>query len=225
MNGNYFPLSFQWHNSIDEINKAEWNQIFAGNILKSFEFFKAQCDADIENTQFMFLVVKWDNKTLAIVPSFTYRLKLDIIASTTVRKFSETVKKRFPNFLSIKIFGVGSLASTCEQHIGIVNNLDNATYQSVCQIISEQIKQKSKELKIKLVFVKEAPQSELQNIKMILQSDYYFYDSLPTNMIPLFTEVMPYPSGLRRKERYRYRDLESKFEKNTTGKKLLIFLN
>lgn len=223
MSDKYLPLSFQWHSSIDEINRMDWDRIFSGNILKSFDFFKAQCDADIEYTQFMFLTVSSKNETLAIVPCFTYRLKLDVIASPSVRKVSDTVKKRFPNFLSVKIFGVGSLASTCEQHIGIVKNLDNATYLSVCRIISEQIKQKSKELKIKLVFVKEVPESQLSEIKQVLSKDYYFYDSLPTNIVPLFPEVLPYPSGLRHKERYRYRNLTSKFEKNYCWEKVTDF--
>ena len=223
MSDKYLPLSFQWHSSIDEINRMDWDRIFSGNILKSFDFFKAQCDADIEYAQFMFLTVSSKNETLAIVPCFTYRLKLDVIASPSVRKVSDTVKKRFPNFLSVKIFGVGSLASTCEQHIGIVKNLDNATYLSVCRIISEQIKKKSKELKIKLVFVKEVPESQLSEIKQVLSNDYYFYDSLPTNIVPLFPEVLPYPSGLRHKERYRYRNLKGKFEKNYYWEKVTDF--
>ena len=73
MSDKYLPLSFQWHSSIDEINKMDWDRIFSGNILKSFDFFKAQCDADIENAQFMFLTVSSKNETLAIVPCFTYR--------------------------------------------------------------------------------------------------------------------------------------------------------
>lgn len=223
MNDKNLTLSFQWHNSIDEINKLDWDSIFSGNILKSFDFFKAQCDADIQNVQFLFLVVKSNNRTLAIVPCFIYRLKLDIIASPTVRKFSNIIKKRFPNFLSVRIFGVGSLASTCEQHIGIVAGLESNIYQSVCELISKQIKKKSKELRIKLVFVKEVPESQLSEIKQVLSKDYYFYDSLPTNIIPLFQEVLPYPGGLRRKERYRYRNLKGKFNKKYLWEKVVDF--
>lgn len=223
MSKNKLPLSFQWHNSIDEINKMDWDRIFYGNILKSFDFFKAQCDANIENAQFMFLVVRSNNITVAIVPCFTYRLKLDVIASSSVKKFSSIIKKRFPNFLSVRIFGVGSLASTCEQHIGIVAGLEINIYKSVCELISEQIKKKSKELKIKLVFVKEVPESQLSEIKQVLSNDYYFYDSLPTNIVPLFPEVLPYPSGLRHKERYRYRNLTSKFLKNYYWEKVTNF--
>lgn len=223
MSDKYLPLSFQWHSSVDEINKMDWDRIFSGNILKSFDFFKAQCDADIENVQFMFLVVRSNNITLAIVPCFTYRLKLDVIASPIVKKISSVIKKRFPNFLSVKIFGVGSLASTCEQHVGIVAGLELNVYQSVCKLISEQIKKKSRELRIKLVFVKEVPESQLSEIKQVLSKDYYFYDSLPTNIVPLFPEVLPYPSGLRRKERYRYRNLKRKFGEDYYWEKVVDF--
>lgn len=123
----------------------------------------------------------------------------------------------------MRIFGVGSLASTCEQHIGIVAGLELNIYQSVCELISEQIKKKSKELRIKLVFVKEVPDSQLNDIKKILSDDYYFYDSLPTNIVPLFQEVLPYPSGLRRKEHYRYRNLKSKFGEKYFWEKVTDF--
>lgn len=223
MSTNHLALSYNWCNSIEEINKEDWDRIFQKNMLKSFAFFKAQYNAEIEGASFMFLVVKSNDITLAIVPCFTYRLKLDVIASPLIRRISEVVKKRFSNFLSVRIFGVGSLASTCEQHIGIADGLDKDTYRSVSEVISEQIKKKSKELKIKLVFVKEVPESQLSEIKRILSKDYYFYDSLPTNIVPLFPEILPYPSGLRRKERYRYRDLKSKFEKKYHWEKVIDF--
>lgn len=223
MSTNHLALSYDWCNSIEEINKEDWDRIFQKNILKSFVFFKAQCDAEIEGASFMFLVVKSNDITLAIVPCFTYRLKLDVIASPLIRRISEAVKKRFPNFLSMRIFGVGSLASTCEQHIGIADGLEKDTYRLVSEVISEQIKKKSKELKIKLVFIKEVPEGELSGIKQILSGDYYFYHSLPTNIIPLFPEVLPYPSGLRHKERYRYRNLKGKFEKKYYWEKVTDF--
>ncbi len=223
MSTNHLALSYDWCNSIEEINKEDWDRIFQKNILKSFAFFKAQCNAEIEGASFMFLVVKSNDITLAIAPCFTYRLKLDVIASPLIRRISETVKKRSPNFLSVRIFGVGSLASTCEQHIGIADGLEKDTYRLVSEVISEQIKKKSKELKIKLVFIKEVPEGELSRIKQILSRDYYFYHSLPTNIIPLFPEVLPYPSGLRHKERYRYRNLKGKFEKKYYWEKVTDF--
>lgn len=212
MNEQQKLLSYNWHHSIDEIDRKSWEAIFNSNILKGFDFFKAQCEANIEGANFMFLTVSIESTIFALIPCFTYRLRLDVIASPSLRKFSNTIKKQFPNFLSVKIFGVGSLASTCEQHIGIVEGLDENLYRSVCRCISEQIKIKSRELKTKLVFVKEVPESQLSYIKDILSSGYYFYDSLPASIIPLFQEVLPYPSGLKHKERYRYRVLKHRFE-------------
>lgn len=223
MNEQQKLLSYNWHHSIDEIDRKSWEAIFNSNILKGFDFFKAQCEANIEGANFMFLTVSAESTILAIIPCFTYRLRLDVIASPSLRKFSNTIKKRFPNFLTVKIFGVGSLASTCEQHIGIVEGLDENLYRSVCRCISEQIKIKSRELKTKLVFVKEVPDSQLSHIKDILSSGYYFYDSLPTSIIPLFQEVLPYPTGLRRKEKNRYMQLTNQFDELYYWEKIIDF--
>lgn len=223
MNKEQKSLTYNWHHSIDEIDRKSWESIFKGNILKSFDFYKAQCKANIKEAQFMFLTVSSENTINAIIPCFIYRLKLDVIASPSFRKFSNAIRKHFANFLSVKIFGVGSLASTCEQHIGIKSALDDTLFRSISKCISDQIKIKSREQKTKLVFVKEVPESQLSYIKDILSSDYYFYDSLPASIIPLFEEALPYPSGLRHKERYRYRTLKRRFEDLYSWEKVVDF--
>lgn len=216
-------LIIQWYKSIDSIGKDKWNEIFPENILKSFDFFKAQSESEVKDVNFLFLVIEEENKVLAIAPCFTYRLSLDVMASTKIRKITKHIKKIFPKFLSIRILGVGSLASSCEHHIGIVSGLSTNVYKTISKIISDEIKIKAKQSKSKLVFVKEVPSGDLLTVKDILKSEFYFYNSLPASIVPLFPEILPYPTGLKRKQRYRYRNLKKHFSENYYCEKIIDF--
>ncbi|MCA1744687.1 MAG: peptidogalycan biosysnthesis protein, partial [Bacteroidales bacterium] len=83
--------------------------------------------------------------------------------------------------------------------------------KAVGTIISEQILLKSKELSHSLVFIKEVPHGELEELQKLLSKDFCFYDSLPNCYIPVYNEMAPYPCRLREKERYRYRQLKKRF--------------
>lgn len=74
---------------------------------------------------------------------------------------AKMIRRIFPVFFSLKIFGVGSLASSCEQHIGILDGLTKEKYGMVREILNKQIKGKSKQLKIPIVFIKEIPHHDL----------------------------------------------------------------
>ncbi len=115
------------------------------------------------------------------------------------------------DFLYINILGVGSLASTCEHHIGIVKGLKDSEYLEIYGIISNQIKLKSRTEKNKLVFIKEVPQSQLHFVKKVFSKDFHFYYSLPNCIIPVFEETRPYPQALKRKGRQRYNSIVNKF--------------
>lgn len=215
-NSNDFQfIKYMWYDSIDFISEMEWTQIFGKSIIKGYNYFNATEKSRIKNCNLLFLKIEKEGKILAIVPCFTYKLCLDVIAPVFVKKISEKLRLIYSNFLKIKIFGVGSLASTCEHHIGINKDITLNDLLITQEIISRQIKAKSRELKHKLVFIKEVPDSQLQGVKNILSKGFYFYDSLPNCFIPVH-DVSPYPSGLKRKERQRYRTLKKEFDSKYT---------
>ncbi len=202
----------EWCNSISEISPNDWDSIFENQVLKSYSFFKSTEEAKPPGASFLYLKISRKKEILAILPCFTYKLSLDVLAPDFVKRITKKIKTVFPDFLQVRILGVGSLTSTCSQHIGISKNISEGEYCILKKIISEQIRLRSKALKHKIVFIKEVPYGELDFVKMFFTNDFYFYNSLPCCHVPVYKELTPYPSALRRKERQRIKTLRGKFD-------------
>lgn len=162
-----------WYETIDSIPENVWNNIFSNNILKSYKFFKVMEQSNIPNCTYSYLCIYRNEIIVSIIPCFTYRLDLLILTPIFIKNIGRFFRKLYPKFLHTKIFGLGSIASTCEQHIGIASNLDDNDIKFVKEIITEQVERRSKELKCKLVFVKEVPESQLELTKKLFSKDFY----------------------------------------------------
>lgn len=200
-----------WYDTINSIPENVWNSIFSNNILKSYKFFKVMEESNIPNCTYSYLCIYREEIIVSIIPCFTYKLDLLILTPTFIKSIGGFFRKFYPNFLHAKIFGLGSIASTCEQHIGIASNLDDNDIKFIKEIIVEQVEHKSKELKCKLVFVKEVPESQLEFTKKLFSNDFYFYYSLPQCVIPIISNITPYPVGLKRKQIQRFVKLTRRF--------------
>lgn len=200
-----------WYDTINSIPENVWNSIFSNNILKSYKFFKVMEESNIPHCTYSYLCIYREEVIVSIIPCFTYKLDLLILTPTFIKSIGGFFRKFYPNFLYAKIFGLGSIASTCEQHIGIASNLDDNDIKFIKEIIVEQVEHKSKELKCKLVFVKEVPESQLEFTKKLFSNDFYFYYSLPQCVIPIISNITPYPVGLKRKQIQRFVKLTRRF--------------
>lgn len=193
-----------WHDTIDSIPENVWNNIFSDNILKSYNFFKVMEQSNIPNCIYSYLCIYRNDIIISIVPCFTYYLDLLILTPGFIKNIGGLLRKFYPKFLQTKILGLGSVASTCEQHIGIASNLDGSDIRYVKEIITEQVERRSREFKCKLVLVKEVPESQLELTKKLFSNDFYFYYSLPQCVIPIISNITPYPVGLKRKQKQRF---------------------
>lgn len=200
-----------WYNTIDSIPENVWNNIFSNNILKSYKFFKVMEQSNIPNCIYSYLCIYRNEIIISIVPCFTYWLDLLILTPGFIKNIGGFLRKFHPKFLQTKILGLGSVASTCEQHIGIASNLDGSDIKCVKEIITEQVERRSREFKCKLVFVKEVPESQLELTKKLFSNDFYFYYSLPQCVIPIISRITPYPVGLKRKQNQRFVKLTKRF--------------
>jgi hypothetical protein len=209
MNKHIFPIRSSWVDSVNQIDEKDWELIFGKSKIKSYSFFKSMEEACFEEATFTYLKIHDEEKTLSIIPCFTYRLKLDVL-SPSLKKIAAPVRRILPNFMSLKIFCAGSLVSTCEHYIGILNNLSQEQSAIVKEILNNQIKDRAKQFKAPLVFIKEIPQHDLVSVCREL-TDFYFYDSLPTSFIPVGGDCEPYPAALRKKERKRYKKSREDF--------------
>lgn len=193
-----------WYDTIDCIPENVWNNIFSNKILKSYKFFKVMEESNIPNCNHSYLCIYQEEIIISIIPCFTYQLDLLILTPRFIKSIGVFFRKFYPKFLQTKILGLGSIASTCEQHIGIDSNIDDNDIKLVKEIITEQVEFKSRELKCKLVFIKEVPESQLVFTKRLFSNDFYFYYSLPQCVIPIIASITPYPVGLKRKQNQRF---------------------
>lgn len=200
-----------WYDTINSIPKDVWDHIFDNKMLKSYKFFKVMEESNIPNCAYYYLCIYRKDRIVSIIPCFTFRLDLLILTPKFIKSLGAFFRKFYSKFLQIKILGLGSIASTCEQHIGIASNLDNNDINFVKEIITEQIECKSRELKCRLVLVKEVPESQLEYTKKLFSTDFYFYNSLPQCVIPIIDCITPYPAGLKRKQNQRFVKLLRRF--------------
>ena len=200
-----------WHDTIDSIPENIWNNLFPNKILKSYKFFKVMEESNIPNCTYFYLCIYREDIIVSIIPCFTYRLDLLILAPNFIKSIGRFFRRFYPKFLQAKILGLGSIASTCEQHIGVASNLNDNDIKLIKEIITEQIEYKSRELKCKLVFIKEVPESQLEFTKRLFSNDFYFYSSLPQCIIPIISNITPYPVGLKRKQIQRFVKLTRRF--------------
>ncbi|MDR1707107.1 MAG: hypothetical protein LBR46_03800 [Prevotella sp.] len=203
-----------WNSTIDTISTSEWEEVFEKKIVKSPLFFKASELATIPDTSFLYLKITRENKVFAIIPCFTYNLSLDILAPTLIKRILKFLRLFFPKLLRIRIFGIGSLASTCCQHIGIRKNISEDDFNLLSNIITNEIKSKAKKLKHRILFLKEVPANKLEEIAKVFKNEFHFYYSLPNCYIPTLRDFSPYPLALKRKERQRIRNMKEKFNKS-----------
>ncbi len=206
--------TFEWCTTIDGITPENWQIIYGSDVIKSREFMKANEIAGFADVKFYYLQVFQGMEIIAIVPCFSYGMDLlNIASSGKAKERIAWIRKIFPSFLKLRAFVTGSYAATCEHFIEYSPRLSDREKQDVAKIIGGEIKKLSREVESSFVFVKDVRERSLQQVKDILTADYSFFISFPTTAIPIINDV-PYPNGLRKKNRKRYRNFKDKFDKS-----------
>ena len=214
-------VKFDWFSTIEKFNVADWNKLFNNREIKSYSFFYALEKANLLHVNMIYLRIYKKDKTLAIIPCFKYKLNIGILSNSFLKSFLATIRKIYPSFLYVDILGIGSVAATCEQHIGVCQSLSKQELKDIQKIIHDQIVSKSRELSAKLIVVKEVPHGELNKIKELLPG-YHFFDSLPNSFIPV-NKQYPYPQALKRNGKKRYRKSIDKFNELYTWEQITDF--
>jgi hypothetical protein len=193
-------ITYKWLNSIDNIEKSDWIRLYENkSILKSFEFTNAVEKSKLEGTEFHYLVVFKDNIIDSILPFYSYKVKLEILAGDSIKKITNLIRVIYPKFLQTKLFVIGSPIATCENHMSI--NYNNLSFK---ETIFNLVVDKSKELKTSLIIVKEIPNSELKSFEGFF-SKFKTFESLPNSFIPISRDNFPYPNMLRKRYRQRFK--------------------
>ncbi|MDR2914094.1 MAG: peptidogalycan biosysnthesis protein [Tannerella sp.] len=210
-------ISYEWYDSVSEIDKSDWVEIYGCSLLKSYEFFQAMEASVFPNVTYHYLKIYDPGDVLSILPCFSYHLDIvDILVNVSVKKMIKTVRKVFPRFFMLRTFVSGSYASSCEHFIEIKEDTDMEKTVAVRSIISEQLKKMQKTQKASVTMIKEVRDSQLQKVSDTLSEDFFFFSAFPTNFIPVGGLCSPYPVALKKKHRKRFRKYKEKFEQSFT---------
>lgn len=205
-------FEYHWHTSIDRIDAAEWDGLFHHETIKSHALFRAVEYSRLDDVGHHYLRIVYEGQSVLIVPCFTYKLDLCVLMDRKTQSVVSKIRKVWKNFLYMKIFGVGSLIATCEQHFGLRTGLQPEVFAGVKKILNREIKQKLEQTGSQIIFVKEVPEPELPVIKNLLDDDFHFYYSLPNTFVPTTTDFRPYPQALNRRSQKRVRQCWKEFE-------------
>lgn len=205
-------FEIKWCYSIDEIGIDVWTEIFGSSIIKGFNFFKAMEEAKFDTIKQYYLVISKKNRTLAIIPCFTYEMDLlDLLTNKTFKGIVSKVRRVQKHFFKIKTFVIGSYVATVEDFVGIRRDLPDAEYNNICELVNNNIYKMGKQKKCSLTFIKDIRNSRISFVKESFKS-YSFFSSFPSNLIPVCDICKPYPIALKKKNRKRYRKYKDLFD-------------
>jgi predicted N-acyltransferase len=200
-------LKVRWLESIDLISVKDWNNIFDTiKIVKSYDFTKAVEQSSLSNFRINYMVIYNINDIIAILPCFIYSIELETLAGNKIKSLVSKLRRFYPKFLMARVLGIGSPVATCENHIGIASNISKDQQKSLGSFILNELLTFSKNNQINLIIVKEVPENEKNNFKIIFEDKFQFYESLPNSFIPIGGAFNPYPIALRKKYRQRFRN-------------------
>lgn len=197
----YMKSSWLKTNSITTFSHNDWSSALGNNILKSYDFIKAVEDSGIKHFDIHYLYSKENSNIRTIIPLFIYNFNLDLLTCEAIKNFAQGIRKRFPNFLKMRILFVGTPIAICDHLIGI--NGINGDYKDQFRETFKEIKKTSKEFDAKLILFKEIPANETTLLECFKENDIAIGKSLPNSYVLLDDKLGNWMDSF--KTRYRRR--------------------
>lgn len=198
-------MKYRWISKIDEIKKEDWERCFAGgSILQSYNFAKAVEYSQLDRIDHYYLTAFSGQTAVAIIPCFRYRVSITVLSGPFLQWIANGLRKINKNLLYFNTFIVGSPTAICTHLLGIPGLGQDHLSGEILEKCDDEIKIKAKELKSKLIILKEIPYPLNKTIEKVLNLRYVFTDSLPTTYLSLTvnsTNPVPYIHRLRKKYR------------------------
>ena len=212
---NHFTnLEVQSYSSIKEIDKQLWNSINRNqDIFHSYEFLCSVEESKIEDSKFWYLIVYFKGKPIGSAVLSMFSVLLDLFTSKSIQKIVNLLRKKFPNFLKIKVLFCGIPISIGKNTITILNGffLKNFIYEVVMQM--EEIANQSG---INFLCFKEFKEDEVKWLDKLNEFGFIKLDSLPyVNMQVRWSTFDEYLNSMRHNYRRQIKNsLFNKTEKN-----------
>jgi hypothetical protein len=160
--------------------------------------------------------VKNNNKTIAVAPLFTLTYRLDTPLQGKIRKITNLISKCFPNFLALKVLGIGSpLAERC--HLGFAPELTEIEHNLAITAVVNALNTHAKQSGIGLIAFKDLDSSTQAITNRVLKEhNYTATNSLPIAVLDVPETYEAYLSKLSPNNR-------SSFKRKIRAAKNLIF--
>lgn len=199
-------LTYRWSLSINEIPNCAWEKVFGNSIVKSRSFFQVMEDSNFAGVSYYYLQIYKCQDVLSIIPCFSYELDfLNLTTSSIIKELIKFVRKFSSNFFKVNAFVTGSYAASCEHFIEYASDILSEDKPRVIQLINQCLKNKSREIGTKFIFIKDIRERSINHVRHVLSSDFHFFVSFPTTAVPIFLDCT-YPEALKKKNRKRYRN-------------------
>ncbi|MEL7147104.1 MAG: GNAT family N-acetyltransferase, partial [Bacteroidota bacterium] len=199
----------------DVFDRKSWDALYGTDaIFQQHAFCRAVENSGFPDISFYYLRIKDGDETIGVVPCFSYRVGLEILAGDFLKKIAVFCRKLFPNFLRPKLFVVGSPVATCENHICLdASRIKENDLIRLGNEVFDQIASKAMGLRTHLTIVKEIPHEELQDFNHLFSNRFKVMESLANSFVPLFKESN-YPALLRKRYRSRIKSSVRKVKAN-----------
>lgn len=201
-----------WVSSVNDIPDKAWDELFGGNVVKRKEFFIAAENAGFDGVDITYLVISSEERILSVIPCFLYTIDLiNLVSAKGPSAFFKKVRKIFPNLMKVRSFMTGTYPASCEPFITMLPGLPESVRAKVRGLIEQELKGEHRRRKSGFIFVKDARENSIQEVRDLLPDDFTYIVSFPTSLIPVLPDF-PYPSALRTKSKQRVRNIEKKFD-------------
>ncbi|GAB6118912.1 hypothetical protein [Dysgonomonas termitidis] len=212
----YRDFKCEWLTDINLIDEEQWKLIFGTKHITGINFIKSIQQSNIPDVEFYYLLITENSKTVAIVPCFYFKLDLiDLLDESSLKVLFYKVRSKFPRFLKIKTFVIGSYAASCEYFVGVSSGYKNCE-AVIFSLINKQLKLKAKNKNAKLILIKEIRETQIDKARNTLGKNFCFCRSFPNSFVPTFPECRPYPNALKANHQRRYRKKRNEYNKYYT---------
>jgi len=181
-------LTFRWEKSIEHLEQAWTDCLGNHNALGCYALQRVIEASDLDEVEHYYLVGEDVSGVVCLVPCFVYRVSLVTVASPRIQRAVQAIQSRFPNFLMLRVFVVGSAISNYGDLLGF-KDIDNKRLWSDCRIQSvfDEIRKKAKSLNAPGILVKELDNHIRNRLEPIIGRLFFFADSLPSTCLPIMS--------------------------------------
>lgn len=203
--------------AVTEISREEWDSVWPADT-ESYDFYRCQEEAGIENFNFFYLGLYAGNKLVLLAPLFTAPFNMGLAMNDTWRQCLERIQKYWPRFLVFKTLFSG--APTSERNVvGIAeaHRRDPALFAALDAALLDLAHHHN----VSMVTFKDLIDDDLETLSPMKRLGWFQDDSMATTIVDTpYTNMDDYFATLgpktRKEMRRKLRHVADRLEIETT---------